>query len=118
MSTRPMTEEDWARFDAVVRYVAQHAEFWQHAPTLTRGLAELASMRNQQSIALAERLLERLCLLDNVIGEHHASDVMRPGVYACPVCTPRGSGFFYDTANLVERARNLLAPQTSVEHRR
>ena len=28
--SRPMTDEDWERFGAVIRYVAKHDEFWQH----------------------------------------------------------------------------------------
>lgn len=114
-TNRQMTEEDWNRFDAVVRYVAQHAEFWQHGPVLTRGLAELPRLRAPQGSdvatmrSLAERLLERLCLLDFAIVEHHSSSIMRPGIHTCPACAARGSTFFYDTYNLIERAQNLLA---------
>lgn len=56
---------------------------------------------------LLTRLVERLALLDRIIGKHHDALVMREEFDVCPVCMEAGGAdFFATTGALLREARH------------
>jgi hypothetical protein len=56
---------------------------------------------------LLQRLIDRVALLDRIIGEHHDSAVMREENDVCPVCMAAGgTDFFATTGALLREARH------------